>query len=79
VTDSHTTLRRSETRFDSWRGHGPCDRVPMRSPHPARRTSVKEPSVFEPYATSVHSDSMGEGTRWLPRRHVFWLTRSPLR
>ncbi len=21
VTDSHTTLRRSETRFDSWRGH----------------------------------------------------------
>src|SRR3954465_9249515 len=41
VTDAHTTLRRSKTGFDSWRGHGPPERVEVtRAPEPDGRAAV---------------------------------------
>ena len=41
VTDAHTTLRRSKTRFDSWRGHGPPEGVEAtRAPEPDGRAAV---------------------------------------
>ena len=41
VTDAHTTLRRSETRFDSWRGHALRGRVEaLRAPEPDGRAAV---------------------------------------
>ena len=39
VTDSHTTLRRSGTRFNSWRGHRPKYRFPF---------SIDRPMTLEP-------------------------------
>ena len=41
VTDSHTTLRRSRTRFNSWRGHGSPTRVEaLKAPEPDGQAAV---------------------------------------
>ena len=69
VPDSHATLRRSRTRFDSWRGHpsgpsvraGSCFRLPV-SVSGARRSSKPQGRVRFPgggFSTKTSSECDG--------------------
>ena len=53
VTDSHATLRRSQTRFDSWRGHSPrvC-RTARRPSKPRDRVRLPGGVSFGTFTTS---------------------------